>query len=615
LFKSKLSVTERFAEKTSNVEDIDKYEAVVFEENLKVLVPMCSVYITVFNTESYPESGQEWYNVAYKKREDCSRLENKIFSFENIPIFSRKNGILLGTNRLYGPYSNMLNISLQSTFTIFLACKHGDFLENNTDEIELLKLYANSDDNNGISLFVQSKSVKLVNNIQTGNLLFKFVDSTQPTQCLLNKSDNNIVFDKTNLSFYFIVKEIDKIRILYMAGNQPTIKEIAILNIKETSATFSNKELIINRFSNWKGSIYSMGIINKDIPDSDVTAIQSHIYSEYLKATSDDYIELSNTYNEVIDYLKKFTKCPYDQTVCDACKTVTKWNDINQLLTSPPECRDAINQFCKSNSKHALCKCWDSSYFAYNSDTCKMYRKMFDTKKNHWDDLSQDDLNYVREKYKLIYESDCPKPVISNLNCVKDELTKNVYGEYDYQKMKVNPKNLDGLKSINYKVDSPYASEPIDESDKKSVTNYYGKRSDYDPHKTKNTVSDLAIDNPYYKDAQQNSDKDTSKGNAPSDSKEKQNKEKDENLKKAVVNQESSDSKTMFGNETNPFSISGGNKDGRTIVNLYQNDPNSNFDQSKNVAFKEYDKSNDLQEKNEKTPVVKSLFSWLLPSQ
>lgn len=562
-FKSKklLTTTETYENNTAATPpalDASRFSEIAFEEDLTVMVPICSVYITTFNKQSYPEEGQEWFNVAYKVRDDCSKLENKKFTFEHLPMFTRMNGLLLATNRLFGPFSNLLNISLQNTFTIFMAVKHGDFLPSNQQEIEFLKLYANSNDNNGLSLFIENNSISVENNVQSGNLLFKFVDNAEPIKCVVNPQDTNIVFDKTNLSLYFIVKDIDKVRILYMSGNPTTttIREIARLTIQETSATFSNKELVINRFGNWKANIYNFGVINEAISDATVSSIHSHIASEYLKATSQEYLNLSNDYNDLLAYVRRFASCPYDQSVCSTCTTITQWNDATQVMTSPPDCKDAINRFCRANTKHALCRCWDNTYGAYNSEACILYRKMFDPNINLYDNLSQNDLNYIKQKYKLLYLEECPKQVAEKETCTNTDLIKNTYREYDFEKMKVRPEKLKHVSSSTFKVQSPYSDEKLDFSDK---------------------------------------DKMISESESASSS----------------TTQKTSESEKMFQGENNQYK----NEDSASVINYYQQDGATSFNQAKNQAFTEYDRSVEIHNTtNNNDTIFNRLFSVFLPS-
>lgn len=476
--------------------DYNDIQPLSLDENFSEMIKITKIYLTSHNKKSYPGSGLEWFNVAYKHpKEQCKVSDNHRFVFANSPTYSRKNGIMLGSNRLIGPLSNNLDISLQSTFTIFFCCKHGDF-NTNDKEVELLKLYANSNDNNGLSLFIKSNSIEINNNIQTGRLMFKFVDDDSISECLLNPLDSSLTFDKLNMSLYFIVKDIDKIRILYMVGGSQTVYQLALITTKETVATFSNKELIINRFQNWKGNLYQFGIMDTAASDQLITNIYQHCYGEYLKATNEDFLKLTSDYNSMLEYLKRFTSCPYDTDVCKRCQLITKWNDTTQLLTAPQECKDAISTFCKINNKHSLCRCWDTSYVGYRTDACKAYRSIFDVNNRIFDNLSLDDLNYVKDKYNLLRPEDCPKT--TPINCVNEKLKKNSYIPYEFDKIKIKPKSLDMDEADvldSKKIDSLYETDVTSKTVEAEKDKVLGKHRDTPKSDTtvKNEYKEISV--------------------------------------------------------------------------------------------------------------------------
>lgn len=563
--------------------DPTQFQPISMEEDYDAIVPKYSVYLTMFNKSSYPESGNEWINVAYKEPlEECKRVNNKKFVFENTPIFSKKGGIMMGSNRLFGPYSNNLNVSLQSTFTIYFTCKHGDFVPNTRSEIELLKLYANSSDNNGLAFFIEGNSIAINNNVQTGNLKFKFTDTEVSTTCLLNAADTSFTFDKINMSMYFIVKDVDKIRILYMVGGSSTINQIALINIQETSSTFSNKELIINRFQNWKGSLYQFGIIPEAVSDNTVSNIYAHSYSEYQKVTNQNYLNLTNDYNTILDQLKNYTNCPYDQTVCSTCNTVTKWNDMNQVIASPIECKDAINTFCKINTKHPLCKCWDTTYSGYQTDSCKLYRNIYSPQGRIYDNITQDDLMYIKEKYNLLKLEDCPKTTTVGGGCVNEKIIKNTYTEYDFEKLKIKPRTLEMDEDdidIQKKIESPYDSEPTSiqiKKDKEAAE--------------KKAVADAKKQASSKADANANPDL------------------KNYTYKPVVVNSGANGHKT-FADRMQAYRVEAEN--GATIKNIYQTDPNIKFDENNNTALQALQK--DTSQDTKSSPLVSKLMSYFLP--
>lgn len=413
-------------------------EAISIEEEYEEIAKRCSIYLTTFNKKSLSGESSLWTNLGILPLgENCEDLKGN-FKFKNTPVYKPSNGITLGTNILYGPYCNMLGINLESTFTIFFACRHGDFGGSNSKQIDFLKLYANSDDNNGLSLYIETDTVQTVNT-QIGSLYLKYTDS-EPQLCKYEKSQV-IPFDQLNMSIYFIIKDVDSIRVLHMIGDDSSINKLlempwASLDTSSVNPTFSNKEISINRNGNWIGSIYSFGIIPEAITDNEVTSIRNHIYSEYQKVNNPEFGGLVANYNTLLDKYTKLNICPFQsETVCSSCTDVKNWTDMNEIANSTKKCRIAIDTYCSANTKHPMCKCWDPSLAM--TSTCKLMRSMYtDNNTLILDNLSDSDLMYIKEKYRIMDQ--CPKPVTLE-SCYNKNLKKTEFMDYDYDALKVKP--------------------------------------------------------------------------------------------------------------------------------------------------------------------------------
>lgn len=413
----------------------------VVVEDYSAIANTHNVYLSVFTKDSLDVGTNEWVNVAYKEGETaCKTLQNKVFEFENTPIFEKASGVHFGKNRLIGPLTNQLGISLQNTFTIFTCIKHGEFVSTNNEEIELLKLYANSGNNNGIALFIRANSIEVVDNVQRGELVLRYLDDNKSYECLLNANDRKFVLDKNVPTFFFIIKEVDTLRVVYMQGGSEKLYTIADIVTKDNNVTFSNKEMVINRFGNWKGSMYSFGVIPKAFVDSEISVIYKHIYGEYTKATNNNLIELTNDYNALVSALKQKTMCPYNSTVEAACPTITDWSNTNAVLNAPRDCREAINAFCTANPKDELCACWDKSLPSYNEKTCEMYRSIFDTtSKTFLETISTDDLNAIKSKFNLMNTDSCTTTKALSKEALQSmELKKNTYMDIDMDSVKIS---------------------------------------------------------------------------------------------------------------------------------------------------------------------------------
>lgn len=437
--------------------EIDNLQPINLEEDITPISSQLVVYNTAFNAKSFDEKGNVWLNIAAKKSDGTcdTTASNAMFNFELQPIYSRRTGFYFGNNRLIGPYSNALNIQFHNTFTVVVACKHGNLLVDDTNkEIELFKFYANSPNNNGLSMYIQKDSLKNINNIQMGKLMFQY-SNRDALQCKLRPDYELISFEKDILTFYFIIKETDHIRICVMNEKNTNIEEILRLNVENADVTFSNKEVVLNRLKNWNGNVYTLAMYNVALSDDDITGVYSHIVGEYMKYVNPNFISMIKQYNDTLAMLQKFLTCPYDKKTCDSCSTIDKWNDVSQLLSASSQCRNAINDFCMGNTTHPLCKCWNTENAAYKSDSCRMFRGIFTNKNAFLDGLSQSDIDYIMNKYGLIHPEDCPKPI------TKPEFLKNTYNAYEFDKLKIKLDDVSNVGTVMklYPQDTDYVDD------------------------------------------------------------------------------------------------------------------------------------------------------------
>lgn len=404
------------------------------EETISDISAGLVLYTTAFNTTSYPKYGKSWINIAPAPKnstKECASSDTSLV-FELNPIYSRKTGFYLGNNRLVGPLSSALNIQFHNTFTIVMVVKHSNLMvSQGNQEIEFLKLYANSPNNNALSMYLKRDSLSITNNVQMGNLMFQYADQA-PKQCLMNKEDDLMHLDKDLLVFYYIVKDIDNIRILYMTEKSNIINQILKFNVANEDITFSNKELIINRLLSWNANLYNFALYNMALTDDDITSFYNHIMGEYIKNVDQGFTKVVNKYNDTIDFLTNFASCPYDKTTCDACTSVTSWCDSTQMMAAGASCKKSIDTFCTINPKNQACKCWDTTSSLYNSESCKLYRSIFGTRDNFLNFLSVEDLEYIKKKYNLLTLDECPKVIDQ-----KPGFAKTSYPDYDYDKLKV----------------------------------------------------------------------------------------------------------------------------------------------------------------------------------
>jgi len=350
------------------------------EEDITPISKNMMMYVTAFNSLSYTPNTREWRNMmdTVKTKTGSLKCDSSLY-FDLLPSYSKVTGFTLGPNKITGPYSNTLGITYRGQYSVVMAFTHGNLRNDTTqtNKIELIKLWANSANNNGISLFIEPGSIQVVNNTQFGRLMFQYGDYS-PVLCRISENDDLIPIENNVLCFLFVVKYDDKVRVLYMTEKSNNVITLAEFNVATTDVTFSNKELAINRFGNWNSNMYGFGVFKTALNDVTITNVYQHIKSLYAKTNDPSYKPIVDTYNETIDKLSKYLQCPFDEVTCAACKDVEEWNDITQVINAPQKCRKAISTFCKANSTHPFCKCWDKKSDAFNSSSCKMVKTIFD---------------------------------------------------------------------------------------------------------------------------------------------------------------------------------------------------------------------------------------------
>ena len=340
--------------------------------------------------------------------------------FTSKPTFDRKSGFYLGNNSLIGPLSNMTKIDIQGNFTIFVVLKNGKLVSNTqNDYISILKMFANSPNNNGLSFYIDKGSLKSNNNIEQGSLMFQF-SNLQPQKCLINSNHDTFSFEQNTLSFYFIVKQQNQIKIIYINEKNNTLYQLLNITVAPNNINFSNKELIINQFNNFNASIYNYGIYSNALDNEEISNVYKHILQEYLKNTNNDYQFIIKKYNNITNNLENIKKCPYNKNICDNCNEVTNWNDFQSIVNASDNCKKSIHDFCNVNKNNPLCKCYNN-----NSKSCQLYKSILSNNNITSDIIDKNELELIKKKYNLIDKNACPKNICVVENSPKKDSINN----------------------------------------------------------------------------------------------------------------------------------------------------------------------------------------------
>lgn len=420
---------EHFEEEQQSLEGLlSTLKPITEEEDISKIIDGMVMYFTSFNKISYTPETKVWRNLVDTTKTTDGKLEcSSAMTFDLLPSFGRPQGFALGSNKLTGPLSNTLKINYRNPYTMMLVFKHGNLKNDATasNKIELLKLWANSPNNNGASLYIEPGSLQLINNTQFGKLMFQYADYA-PVHCRINKVDELISIENNMLCFIFIVKYDDKVRIVYMTEKNNALHVLSEFNIANSDITFSNKELIINRFKNWPAHIYNFAIFKKPLTDANISTIYSHIKALYSRYNDPSLPNMVDKYNSTITALQKMLQCPFDKKTCETCKDVTQWSDITQLISAPLACRKAISKQCKSNPQIPLCQCWDKKSSVYGTSACKLLQTIFET---------NDATCYTSGELEKLKKKNAGKCAVAKETTVEKKLDYD--SEYTFDKVRV----------------------------------------------------------------------------------------------------------------------------------------------------------------------------------
>jgi hypothetical protein len=391
-------------------------------EDITPISKNLQMYLSTYSAKSYNGSGTLWYNIAPgsggSPERTCTPQGNLItrdISFTSSPTYEVERGLFLGKNKGNGPMSWTLGIDGSSLFTIFLLCQHDTLPTSN--RINLMKLYGNSSNNNGLSLDISKVSTQknahenTKENLQVGNFSVSFADAVYDSSVL-------VPLDTDKLYLYVITKTASKL--IVTAFSSTNSDPVRILNapLSTTDVLFSNKNMCINSTENWNGYVKAFGAYNIVLDDMGMNTLYKYLMLEEKKQEDlyQQYQEQITTMNQEITTMKA---CPLDSATCKTCGSVADWSKVENVLSADKQCRGAVDAYCTKNKKDDFCACWDKTSSLYNSPQCQNWRNIFkDIVPTNLGQLSPEDIEKLKKMYGLIEASKCqqvPKkvPVVS----------------------------------------------------------------------------------------------------------------------------------------------------------------------------------------------------------
>lgn len=313
-----------------------------------------ALYYTCFSDKSYHGSGKVWKDIV-------NGADDRSFVFSNQPTFSNDNGFTLNTASMTGPMSMDLGMVGNSSFSIVFCASFTSF--SNVADTEIIKIYSNSRNNNGLSLVILKSALRL-GTLYAVNIKLTFGDfsflandsSTDSSVVLLSPSKVymfSIVKDRGSISLT-VFEELDNL------SNSVT-KNVLIdhVNAGNEDMLFSNRECCVNSTKNLNASLYNMAFYKTALDDAFMRTVVTHMQ------------ELFRRMNQVVTSLveeariaelncQNVKSCKFPVDVCESCKSVGDWTQFQSLLLDgTSECRSAINTFCVSHPMNKNCVCWD----------------------------------------------------------------------------------------------------------------------------------------------------------------------------------------------------------------------------------------------------------------
>ena len=405
-------------------------------EKLSKFSSHLTIYYSAFSRESYPTPGKKLYNISpyfSSPQNACPdiQMENTYAYFTDIPSYSPDTGFALGLNKLTGPMSHQLGVNANDSFSIFFAVKFDEF-ELAKEPLEIFKMYANTPNNNGLSLTI-SNDYKTV--AQDGNisLVFEVLYGTNSKEAVTLPSINvNYVY------LFFIIKNGHSLilniypNITDISSSSSNVIRLSNYKIDITEdVLLSNKEMIINQNKNILGHLYNFGIFNRAVTDQTISDVYINIQDQLQK-----YNQTIQSFNEALiaarAEIAQIKQCPYDKDTCNECSNITDWtNTTNIIMQASSSCMAAIHKFCKKNTQSPLCTCWNPNNIVSSSESCRNYKSIFSGDSCFSvDNINANTLEIIKQKNGLC---DCtslpvvlpPKPIVPKVIVPKPKLLDN----------------------------------------------------------------------------------------------------------------------------------------------------------------------------------------------
>jgi hypothetical protein len=378
------------------------------------LIPDLKAYWSCYSPETFDATAKKWSPLV------GSSAGPLTFTSTVAPAFSATSGASLsGGQRAQGPKSDALGLSFNGPWTLLIACRHGRLVGEHAQPMELLRLYANSGNNNGVALQIAAGSVKPVPGrdlVQTGRLELRF-GADPPRPCVVAANPDNsmdLPSSDGSVSVYAIVRQPERVSV-YASDIllTPDVTKVLEFDAGQSgqNVTFSNRELEINANGNYSGAMFALAAVGRALTLGDIVAFRDHWRAKHLMRIDPNLPALEKSRDAARADLARRNACPYDAVTCRTCGFTAAPDGMSssewtmRALSSSSACRQSVAAHCSTaaSSTSDACACWAPA--KKDDRMCQAFRSIFT------DDrvgllgpgrLSTEELGYVQRAHGLV---------------------------------------------------------------------------------------------------------------------------------------------------------------------------------------------------------------------
>ncbi len=398
-------------ETRGSTESFTEVQPTLPEDTLDPFKTTATLYTTAFNTTSFSQSvtnNKVWKNIApaTNSKPACNDTSSSPANlvFVNSPTYTRETGFTMMNNAITGPLSCSLGISYNATYTIMLCFKTKELLSTGTN-IDIFKIFANTPNNNGITLYIPAASIKNISEgFQTCSLILKI--GAEEFICSYNASI--AIPMESLLTCLWIVKDgANSVKIMY-ANEKFTSRILSTTTARFDNTNFSNKEFEIASSKNWNVDLFSVGIFNSVFGEDMIKKSYDWMKEIYDRNRAPLLKKMSSTITELTNKNQLLESCPYDLETCTVCNDIQNWkNPVGVLVNASKDCRAGINTFCLKNPTNPIC---GDCYTEKPSDNCTVVRSMLtndSARQGILGEMTEEDQLVVKRKNNWYTESEC----------------------------------------------------------------------------------------------------------------------------------------------------------------------------------------------------------------